>query len=378
MVYIHGGAFVRGSSSILIYGPDYLLQNDVIFVAFNYRLGAFGFLSLKDSSLNVPGNAGLKDQCLALKWIKENIASFGGDPNNITLFGESAGAASVHFHMTSPQSRGLFNKAILMSGCIYNNWALVPPRDFANRLGTKLELEFSNEKQLLDQLTTIPPEKIILAQEKLLTEEEKLDQFMAGMGPVIEPYKTENAFIADDVIRLSRCAWGNSIDILIGGCSNEGLLWHKEVNEKLLEKHKILTHFIPLELRQNKTDDELREMAKLLKEFYFKGKEPSMESLNSYITLIGDKNFWHGFHRTLLARLKYSKAKTYLYRFDIVSKTQNHHKLMFADEQAPGACHADDKSYLFKTALGRVPDSSTKEHRAIHRMVNNIFFKTRN
>ena len=87
--------------------------------------------------------------------------------------------------------------------------------------------------------------------------------------------------------------------------------------------------------------------------------------------LVGDNNFWHGFHRTLLARLKYSKAKTFLYRFDVVSETMNHHKLLFAEASSPGACHADDKSYLFKTAMGRVPEQSSVEYRAVQRMVSN-------
>jgi carboxylesterase type B len=85
---IHGGSFRYGSSKTDVYGPDYLLEKDVIVVSFNYRLGVFGFLSLEDESLNIPGNAGLKDQVFALKWIKNNIQNFGGDPENVTLFGE--------------------------------------------------------------------------------------------------------------------------------------------------------------------------------------------------------------------------------------------------------------------------------------------------
>lgn len=88
-VYIQGGGFQMSSSVDIMYGPDYLLQKDIVYVALNYRVGPMGFLSLKDPSLGVPGNAGLKDQLLALKWVKKNIAQFGGDPENITIFGTS-------------------------------------------------------------------------------------------------------------------------------------------------------------------------------------------------------------------------------------------------------------------------------------------------
>ena len=89
LVWIHGGGFMTGSSCTDCYGPDYLLQKDVIVVTFNYRCGVFGFLTLDDPTLGVPGNAGLKDQVFALKWVQRNIELFGGDRNNVTLFGES-------------------------------------------------------------------------------------------------------------------------------------------------------------------------------------------------------------------------------------------------------------------------------------------------
>jgi cholinesterase len=89
LVWIHGGGFQAGSSCTDSYGPDYILQKDVILVSFNYRCGVFGFLSLDDPELNIPGNAGLKDQTFALKWVQRNIKNFGGDPGNVTIFGES-------------------------------------------------------------------------------------------------------------------------------------------------------------------------------------------------------------------------------------------------------------------------------------------------
>lgn len=123
MVFIHGGGFIGGSNSSVAFNPDYLLTEDVVLISMNYRLGMLGFLSLDDISLDIPGNAGLKDQNLALKWTQKNIVNFGGDPNNVTIFGVSAGGASAQYHVLSPASKGLFHKALIQSGSVNNPWA---------------------------------------------------------------------------------------------------------------------------------------------------------------------------------------------------------------------------------------------------------------
>lgn len=145
----------------------------MIFVSINYRLGAFGFLSLDDPTLGVPGNAGLKDQTFALKWIQRNIASFGGDPTNITLFGESAGGSSVHYHMISDLSRGLFKRSIAMSGVAFNQaFALQPRRNWAQRLSMALDYNGSqNEKDILEFLESVEAYDIVKVSDKILTEE---------------------------------------------------------------------------------------------------------------------------------------------------------------------------------------------------------------
>ncbi|KAG7153841.1 Venom carboxylesterase-6-like 8, partial [Homarus americanus] len=102
MVWIHGGAYFSGSTKE--YLPLVILDHDVVLVVIQYRLGVLGFLSTEDSV--IPGNFGLKDQTLALKWVQRNINNFGGDKTKVTIFGESAGGASVHFHMLSPKSKG--------------------------------------------------------------------------------------------------------------------------------------------------------------------------------------------------------------------------------------------------------------------------------
>jgi para-nitrobenzyl esterase len=117
LVWFHGGAMVSGSGDL--YDPADLVRNDVVVVTVNYRLGALGFLAhpaLADSPGGASGNYGLMDQQAALRWVARNIARFGGDPGNVTIFGESAGGLSVLSHLVSPGARGLFDRAVVMSG----------------------------------------------------------------------------------------------------------------------------------------------------------------------------------------------------------------------------------------------------------------------
>jgi len=110
MVWIHGGAYVIGSKNG--YSGIIFAQNGVINVIINYRLGILGFMRISDK---VPGNYGFLDQQLALKWVKANARAFGGNPSSVTIEGQSAGAVSVQLHMTSPQSKGLFHRAVIHS-----------------------------------------------------------------------------------------------------------------------------------------------------------------------------------------------------------------------------------------------------------------------
>jgi para-nitrobenzyl esterase len=117
MVWFHGGAFYLGSGGNSIYdGKGLASAGDVVVVTLNYRLGLLGFLPLMDEAYQHTGMLGLLDQQFALKWVRDNIADFGGDPNNVTIFGESAGGFSVCHHMGMPSSDGLYHRAIIQSG----------------------------------------------------------------------------------------------------------------------------------------------------------------------------------------------------------------------------------------------------------------------
>lgn len=121
MVWIYGGGFVNGGASPPTYAGANMAKQGILFVSFNYRVGRFGSFALPQLSRENPdggllGNYGFMDQIAALRWVQRNIAAFGGDPGNVTIIGESAGGMSVHTLVTSKRARGLFHKAVIMSG----------------------------------------------------------------------------------------------------------------------------------------------------------------------------------------------------------------------------------------------------------------------
>jgi para-nitrobenzyl esterase len=129
MVWIHGGAFQFGSGSTPWYdGSRFVRHGEVVVVTINYRLGPLGFLYLDElfDGFSGSGNLGIADQVAALEWVRDNIAHFGGDPDNVTIFGESAGAGSVGTLLGAPSARGLFHRAVLQSGAA--SWGLTPER----------------------------------------------------------------------------------------------------------------------------------------------------------------------------------------------------------------------------------------------------------
>ena len=161
MVWIHGGGFVSGSGSAPIYEGLYLAAHgDVVVVTINYRLGALGFLNLHEITggrIRSTGNEGLLDQAFALEWVRDNIHVFGGDANNVTIFGESAGGMSVGALLALSEAKGLFHKAIPQSGAAHTANTLVQSTEVASRLLAALEISPNSD---LQKLYAVPPEKL--------------------------------------------------------------------------------------------------------------------------------------------------------------------------------------------------------------------------
>lgn len=163
MVYIHGGAFITGGGSSTTFGPSFLVENDVVVVTMNYRIGALGFMQTADKAIS--GNMGLKDQIMALKWVQNNIANFGGDPSKVTIFGDDAGAASVSIHMMSPESTGLFANAIVNGGnALCDMFHQSNPQEAAVELASRLDCTSEKGEDILRCLSTQTQQEIVLKQ----------------------------------------------------------------------------------------------------------------------------------------------------------------------------------------------------------------------
>lgn len=287
LVWIYGGAFQMGDSGSGTYGPFYLMDREVVYVNFNYRLGVMGFLSFETAS--VPGNFGLKDQRLALQWVKDNIEAFGGDPASVTIFGESAGAASVHYHLVAPPSQGLFHRAILQSGSSFCPWALVPQglakeraRAFATLLGC-----YGNEAQTVQCLREVPVDTILATQLKFV--EWGRDPIIS-FAPVIEPPHPAS-FISMHPIQYKT---NPSIPLVIGVNQDEGAIrTAKLCSEDMLELSQLngrWGRYLPLTMLLTETVEraELPKVVEAVTQYYLGGAKVDRTNIRSLSDMYSD------------------------------------------------------------------------------------------
>ncbi|MFZ3006127.1 MAG: carboxylesterase/lipase family protein [Phenylobacterium sp.] len=204
MVWIHGGGFTHGAGYEPLYdGGPLAERGDLVVVSLNYRLGALGFLSIPEAGS--PGNAGLLDQVAALKWVADNIAAFGGDPDQVTIFGESAGSAAVSCLVAMPSARGLFKRAILQSGV---GRAGAP--EIAAKAADKLLAGLGLDRSQVVDLFDMPAAKILEAQAS--------GGFGpgAGFGPTRDP-----ASLPEAPMKVVRDGGAGDIALLIGSNRDE-------------------------------------------------------------------------------------------------------------------------------------------------------------
>ena len=373
VVFFHGGAFVVGSCESMLYGPQILLDRDLVMVGVNYRLGPLGFLSLETDK--APGNLGLHDQYLALVWVKENIEVFGGDPNKVTLMGESAGAMSAMCHLVSPTSKGLFHKVIALSGTCSSSLLLNDrtPRTYACAVAQKLGYkgDLSSPDLVLEFLQQQPAVDI-LKQSTLFLDWDYVNPM--PWVPIQDSFSS-NPFLPRSFHEAVKAGEFMKVPVVMGLCKDEGLILSAPFYRNRKRWNSLVRNWeqwAPLIFLFRERELQTQQDADIAKEigrFYF-GPDTDVSSLEAddanlkkLTEMYSMSCFYSGFDEDskLLARSSsevYSFILTHPPDFslmDIFRLSLPNLSLMFTCRSLGfnpfkkefGVCHGDDLNYLF-------------------------------
>ena len=230
LVHLHTGVFLVSNASLELTGPGFMLDKDVVLVTLNYRLGALGFLSTGDSEAG--GNYGLKDQRLALEWVQQNIRVFGGDPNEVTLFGHGAGADCAHLHTLSEKSKHLFKQVITQSGNALCPHAFTNDKDYylmAWVLGILLNCpNRANSKQLTDCLRKVDARKLV--EQSLLAFNDVEIAASLEWRPSQDP-KSDDPILPDSPATVIREKRMKNCPVITGNVKDEGTMFAIKMKE---------------------------------------------------------------------------------------------------------------------------------------------------
>ncbi|KAK9501020.1 hypothetical protein O3M35_002154 [Rhynocoris fuscipes] len=307
LVHMHGGGYRFGDG-----GPksnaDYLMDGNVILVNVHYRLGALGFLSAEDE--HIPGNFGLKDQAMALQWLKDNIESFGGDGERITVFGVSAGGASTHYLMISPLTKGLLNGVISQSGAINQFWSYHKPgtaRPLARRIAEEFGCQDKDGAELLDCLQTIDASELVKTD--ILFAYWYMEPLVV-FRPVQEP-QAEGAFMPFDPLKQE-----STLPWITGVTSSEGIIKHTPLmarGDSFVQE--FIDHMDEYLFRVFSLDEscpQAKATVKLIKERYFPEPVNINSTLEGIKLLYGDSFFTFPMGEAI----KRHKGPVYQYLYD--------------------------------------------------------------
>ncbi|KAI4493117.1 hypothetical protein M0802_009667 [Mischocyttarus mexicanus] len=346
MVWIHGGSFYMGSGNDDMYKPDYIIRNDIILITINFRLGCLGFLNLEDEVAS--GNQGMKDIVMALRWVRDNIAVFGGDSKNVTIFGASSGAAMVHYLTMSPMADGLFHKAIAQSGLATNFWAsmYVEPSKYVYQLSSMLGFKSFDPNAIVDFLQNIDLDKLIKCQSEIISSTENnsmITTFLPGVDN-----KSKNPFLLEPPTIAMK--FGIKVPFMFGfndmessfyfGNSNLACNVVRKIDNSICDFEDFLS---PVFLNKLK---ELNLTVNEFKSLYFSGKSLNDESVEDLLDFLNDYKFLH--HLFELAQIlpTVNKFPSYFYKFSYDSVEPTFMKTIMGID-TPGVTHGDELNYLF-------------------------------
>lgn len=364
---IHGGGLQFGHGEMSLLGPEYINQDNVIFVSFNYRLNVLGFLNTGDASS--PGNYGLKDMILALQWVRDNIEFFGGNPDDVTIHGISGGAVAVHALVISPVATGLFHKAIAHSGSLFNSWAFNNnPLSAALRVGQRLQLQFSGVADLVNQLRQVSVQRLLEAAGPFTNEAPVLIdelRFMPSIDPIGSP---EPRIIPAPVQFLVKSGNINTVPFMVGFNAQESLNAMTDISNDptILERFNQNPHLlVPVEWNIAPGSAASQGVIATFRNLYFGGATNITTDLAwEWSQYISDREFIFGISKQ--ARLHALSQNVYYYRFSYTGSLSFAQRLLGLGD-FPGALHGDDAFYLFRLNFAATPVLPGDEAFAIQR-----------
>ncbi|CAD0194898.1 unnamed protein product [Chrysodeixis includens] len=334
LVWIYGGAFRIGYSGRFLYGPRFLVKQDIILVTLNYRVGPYGFMCLDVPE--VPGNQGLKDQQLALKWIKNNIEAFGGNNNLITIFGESAGAKSVDLQLIYSQEK-LFHQVIMQSGAaVAASSVRGPEPTVPQKISEQLGFKTTDTKEALSFLASVDTNSVIAAATEL-----KL-----SYGPCVENvFENVDRFIHDFPINIKMPNLGN-LPTLLGANKDEGLaVFFNKTTEEIAQNPNIFFNYLNDNFNFN--TKELNEMEQLVRNFYIGDKTFSEDVVDGLIQVFSDLMYNYPAARTLQKYLDNGLKNIYYYLFAYDGGRNFVKTRLDPQMTVAGTAHADEIGYFF-------------------------------
>uniref|UniRef100_A0A182WIA4 Carboxylesterase type B domain-containing protein n=1 Tax=Anopheles minimus TaxID=112268 RepID=A0A182WIA4_9DIPT len=349
MVFIHGGAFKYGSGNSDCYSPEDLLEQNVIVVTFNYRLGPLGFLHLP--SQGVEGNVALKDQQLVLRWVMENIAHFNGDPNNVTLFGESAGGIAVHLHLLSPLSTQYFHKAICQSGVSTADYA-VPNDTLGNtrRLAKLIQPSASTDPEILETLSRAPAKQLAELCDRTATKEEKRGTILMPFRPVVDVAAKDPIMPLHPFAALRTPGHIPPIPLLLGYNDRDGGSFLTQLTKYPERFRNDMERLIPRTINVRHGSPDAKEIARKIEAFYYGTEGFTPRKINESANLMSDFSFTIAMRiaAEMHARYQY-RSPLYFYRFEYDGELNLYKK--FLPSPIAGAYHADELGYLFRMRM---------------------------
>ncbi|KAK3914120.1 Esterase FE4 [Frankliniella fusca] len=381
VVYFHGGAFIHGDNGVDVVGPQYMVEAGVVLVTAKYRLGPLGFTTVGEAAGRplLAANAGLADAVAALRWVRDNVARFGGDPDKVTVMGQSAGGAIAHYLTLLPAAKGLLHRAIAMSGTALHHWAYSSPQKALERTRVLVRRLLRPEAAGGPDGPAAPdmqdPEDVLrylrevdarhLAEARWL-----MDEF---------PFQptTDGTLLPAPPLDLIRSGRFHHVPLMLGITAQEGYFTFMSapaknvtLEEQMANVERDFYLALPEYMREAlpRGSEALRQAKAAVEEFYFGKRKITQSSVDQFVDFFGTLMFELDTHRVMTEVSAVSTAPVFAYNFTYSGRLNIFRRMIMA------VSHCDELNYLFHMdAMPHIPLKSSDPEFQVRKNIISLF-----